>query len=148
MKRSDHRSEIFRVEVGDWGQWQMLAAAIRQEVFVLEQLVPLEEEIDALDAQCVHAVAFDPLGAAVATGRLLPDGHIGRMAVQKPFRGQGAGSAVLTTLTQVAREKGFAEVVLSAQTHALGFYVAHGFIAEGREYLDANIPHILMRKPL
>ena len=113
-----------------------------------EQLVPLDEEIDALDVLCVHAVAFDATGRALATGRLLPDGHIGRMAVRKVVRGQGLGSAVLSALVQQARQKGFGEVVLSAQTHAQGFYLCHGFVAEGAEYLDANIPHILMRKTL
>lgn len=144
----DRRSNPWRVELGDWVTLQASAAPIRLEVFVHEQRVPLEEEIDALDALCVHAVAFDAMGHALATGRLLPDGHIGRMAVLKAARTRGAGSAVLRALMQQARHRGFAEVVLSAQTHAQGFYLRHGFLAEGAEYLDANIPHILMRKAL
>ena len=169
MTSSDHRSEmptnqslvtdasdasapqkdsLWRLELGDWSTLRASAAPIRLEVFVHEQQVPLEEEIDALDAVCVHAVAFDAQGCALATGRLLPDGHIGRMAVRKTARTQGLGSAVLNALTQQARQKGFVEVVLSAQTHAKGFYLRHGFVAEGVEYLDANIPHILMRKML
>jgi predicted GNAT family N-acyltransferase len=55
---------------------------------------------------------------------------------------------VLTALVQQARQQGFGEVVLSAQTHAQGFYLRHGFVPEGAEYLDANIPHVLMRKAL
>ena len=117
-------------------------------MFVHEQLVPIEEEIDALDHLCVHAVAYDEQGRALATGRLLPDAHIGRMAVLKGARGQGLGRAVLTALVQQARQQGFGEVVLSAQTHAQGFYLRQGFVAEGAEYLDANIPHVLMRKVL
>jgi len=169
MSTSDHRSEMpidespvpqelgasgqqeenpWRLELGDWSTLQASAAPIRLEVFVHEQQVPLEEEIDAMDAVCVHAVAFDAQGCALATGRLLPDGHIGRMAVRKTVRAQGLGSAVLNALTQQARQKGFVEVVLSAQTHAKGFYLRHGFVPEGVEYLDANIPHILMRKML
>ncbi len=136
----------WRLELGNWSTWQASAAPIRLEVFVHEQHVPLEEEIDALDAACVHAVAFDSHGRALATGRLLPDGHIGRMAVLKAVRGQGLGSAVLQALMQQAQQKGFAEVVLSAQTHAQQFYARHGFVPEGAEYLDANIPHVLMRK--
>ena len=142
------QSDSWRIELGDWATLRSSAAPIRLEVFVHEQLVPLEEEIDALDALCVHAVAFDATGRALATGRLLPDGHIGRMAVLKVARTQGLGSAVLNALMQQAYERGFAEVVLSAQTHAQGFYLRHGFIPEGAEYLDANIPHILMRKAL
>jgi predicted GNAT family N-acyltransferase len=110
--------------------------------------VPIEEEIDAHDPLCVHAVAYDEHGRALATGRLLPDGHIGRMAVLKGARGQGLGRAVLKALAQQARQQGFGEVVLSAQTHAQGFYLRQGFVAEGAEYLDANIPHVLMRKVL
>lgn len=140
--------DSWRLELGDWSTLQANAAPIRLEVFVYEQQVPLEEEIDALDAECVHAVAFDAQGCALATGRLLPDGHIGRMAVLKAVRGQGLGSAVLHALLQQARQKGFVEVVLSAQTHAQAFYARHGFVPEGAEYLDANIPHVLMRKAL
>ena len=146
MKSTNDRAKNWRIELGDWYQLQASAAPIRLEVFVHEQRVPIEEEIDALDAACVHAVAFDGQGAAVATGRLLPDGHIGRMAVLKWARGQGLGSAVLEALVNRARHQGFSEVVLSAQTHAKGFYLQHGFIEEGSEYLDANILHILMRQ--
>lgn len=145
---ADREPAPWRIELGDWARLQASAAPIRLEVFVHEQLVPLEEEIDALDASCTHAVAFDTRGRALATGRLLPDGHIGRMAVLKVARTQGLGSAVLNALMQQAREKGLTEVVLSAQTHAQRFYLRHGFVPEGAEYLDANIPHILMRKGL
>ena len=145
---SDHRSELLRVELGDWVKFESIASPIRLEVFVHEQQVPLEEELDALDAQCVHALAFDGQGRPLATGRLLPDGHIGRMAVLASVRAQGVGSAVLTALVGCARERGFKEVVLSAQTHARGFYARHGFLEEGAEYLDANIAHIKMRKTL
>ncbi len=145
---ANRQSNTWRVELGDWLTLQAYAAPIRLEVFVHEQLVPIEEEIDALDPLCVHAVSYDVQGRALATGRLLPDGHIGRMAVLKGARGQGLGRAVLTALVQQARQQGFGEVVLSAQTHAQGFYLRHGFVAEGAEYLDANIPHVLMRKLL
>jgi predicted GNAT family N-acyltransferase len=138
----------WRLVLGDWSTLQASAAPIRLEVFVQEQHVPLEEEVDSLDPVCVHAVIFDEQGTALATGRLLPDGHIGRMAVLKTARARGIGSAVLNALVQRAQLEGFAEVVLSAQSHAKGFYLRHGFLPEGVEYLDANIPHILMRKLL
>ena len=145
---AQQRADPWRLVLGDWSTLQASAAPIRLEVFVHEQQVPLDEEIDALDADCVHVVAFDQVGCALATGRLLPDGHIGRMAVLKAARLKGLGSAVLMALVQQAQQKGFVEVVLSAQTHAQGFYLRHGFVPEGVEYLDANIPHILMRKML
>ena len=137
-----------RVELGSWPKFQSQASAIRFEVFVQEQQVPLEEELDAIDTHCVHALAFNDLGEAIGTGRLLPDGHIGRMAVLKLSRGNGVGAAILMRLTEEARARGFTQVVLSAQTHARAFYAKYGFKEEGEEYLDANIAHILMRKLL
>lgn len=143
-----HSALSCRVEVGAWSEFQFQASAIRFEVFVREQQVPPEEELDANDAHCVHALAFNGLGEPVGTGRLLPDGHIGRMAVLKSSRGNGVGAAILLRLTEQARARGFAQVVLSAQTHARAFYAKYGFKEEGEEYLDANIAHILMRKML
>lgn len=137
-----------RVEVGAWSEFQSQASAIRFEVFVHEQQVPPEEELDANDAHCVHALAFNELGEPIGTGRLLPDGHIGRMAVLKSSRGNGVGAAILMRLTEQASTRGFTQVVLSAQTHARAFYAKYGFKEEGEEYLDANIAHILMRKTL
>jgi predicted GNAT family N-acyltransferase len=113
---------------------------IRFEVFVREQRVPPEIELDATDAQCLHAVAFEK-DAAVATGRLLPDGHIGRMAVLKPWRGRGIGSAILETLVEAARRRGDREIVLSAQVQALEFYRGHGFRPQGAVYEEAGIAH-------
>jgi len=137
-----------RVELGDWPALQRWAIPIRTTVFVEEQKVPAEMEIDDWDPQCVHAVAFDGEGTAQGTGRLLPDGHIGRMAVLKFARGAGVGSALLTALMEVARARGQREVQLSAQTHAVPFYERHGYVVCGAEYLDAGIPHVDMRRDL
>ncbi|HOX88544.1 MAG TPA: GNAT family N-acetyltransferase [Burkholderiaceae bacterium] len=141
-------AEAFRVELGGWEAMRAEAEPIRFEVFVNEQQVPPESELDEWDATSLHALAFDAAGSAVATGRLLPDGHIGRMAVLREARGQGAGAAVLAALMAAARQRGAHEVVLSAQTHALAFYERAGFVAEGPEYLDCDIPHRLMRRAL
>ena len=84
----------------------------------------------------------------MATGRLLPDGHIGRMAVLKGWRGRGIGGQILARLVDRARSRGDLEVVLSAQVQALAFYRAHGFVEEGAEYMDAGIPHRTMRRSL
>ncbi|MFL9925987.1 GNAT family N-acetyltransferase [Herbaspirillum lusitanum] len=132
-------------------QWEVLRAhaqPIRFEVFVDEQKVPAEIELDEMDAVCVHAVAYAEDGAPLATGRLLPDGHIGRMAVRKPGRGKGVGGAVLQALMQAARARGDREVVLNAQSHAEKFYLAHGFAREGEEFMEAGIAHVTMRARL
>lgn len=132
-------------ETMGWDQARTDAAPIRFAVFVEEQKVPAEIELDEHDAACLHAIARSE-GRPVGTGRLLPDGHIGRMAVLKAWRGQGVGAAMLTVLIDAARARGDRVVALSAQTHALGFYRRFGFINEGPEYIEAGIPHQAMRR--
>jgi predicted GNAT family N-acyltransferase len=136
-----------RIELLPWERARAYAAPIRFAVFVEEQRVPAEIELDEMDAKSLHAVAFGDR-VAVGTGRLLPDGHIGRMAVLKDWRGRGVGSLILKTLVDAARSRGEREIVLSAQVHATAFYRAHGFVEEGAEYLDAGIPHVDMRRAL
>jgi len=118
--------------------------AIRKSVFVDEQRVPEELEWDGIDVHCRHALACALDGSPIGTGRLLPDGHIGRMAVLTSWRRRGVGSAILTFLIQLARRNGFETVRLHAQTHALGFYARHGFAASGEEFMEAGIPHRMM----
>jgi len=136
-----------RIELADWQAAQAEAQRIRFTVFVEEQGVPPELEMDDHDRACLHALAYD--GArVVGTGRLLPDGHIGRMAVLKAWRGRGVGRAMLRRLVEAARERGDREVMLSSQVHALGFYEAEGFEPEGPVYEEAGIPHQAMRRRL
>jgi predicted GNAT family N-acyltransferase len=138
---------MLNIELLPWRDAREEASRIRFAVFVEEQRVPREIELDARDAECVHALArLD--GRAVGTGRLLPDAHIGRMAVLKECRGLGVGSRILDRLVERARERGDREVVLSAQVHALAFYARHGFTAFGDVYEDAGIPHQDMRRRL
>jgi len=80
----------------------------------VEQGVPEDIERDEFDAVSRHAIARDEAGAVVATGRLLPDGHIGRMAVAAPLRGKGVGGAVLEALVAEAARAGLAAVALNA----------------------------------
>ncbi|HLU00503.1 MAG TPA: GNAT family N-acetyltransferase [Burkholderiaceae bacterium] len=144
---NDKNSSQFRLVVGDWPLCEKDASSIRHEVFVLEQKVPPELELDEHDARCIHAVVYDGEHPA-ATGRLLPDGHIGRLAVRQVYRGQGLGSMILSSLVDEARRNGHLQVELAAQLHAQGFYAAHGFVAEGDVFLDAGIDHVMMRRML
>lgn len=136
------------VEVDRWDAVREEARAIRYDVFVIEQGVPVELEWDEWDDQCWHALARDTAGRAVATGRLLPDGHIGRMAVRKEARGTGMGARVLEALIAKAQSLGYRELILNAQTHAMPFYARAGFTAEGGEFEEAGIPHRTMRRVL
>jgi predicted GNAT family N-acyltransferase len=135
---------MIEIRLLDWQAAQAEAKPIRFEVFVDEQRVPADIELDEHDPGCMHAVAYED-GRAIGTGRLLADGHIGRMAVLKAWRGRGAGRALLRALVDEARRRGDREVLLSAQVHALGFYRAEGFEPEGAVYDEAGIPHQAMR---
>jgi predicted GNAT family N-acyltransferase len=138
----------FRIEAGDWSVLAAAARPVREEVFVREQHVPLEMEWDEFDATSHHVVAFGPAGAAIGTGRLLPDGHVGRMAVLPTWRGRGVGRALLERLLENAATAALSELVLHAQTQAAGFYGRFGFVAEGQEFMEAGIPHVKMSRRL
>jgi len=134
---------MLQIELMSWKHAEPLASAIRLAVFVEEQGVPREIEMDEFDPKSLHALAVQD-GEAVGTARLLPDAHIGRMEVLKPWRRRGIGSRLLVAMVQAARARGESRVVLSAQVHALPFYEAHGFQAEGPVYEEAGIPHQAM----
>ncbi|WP_108444774.1 GNAT family N-acetyltransferase [Halomonas denitrificans] len=132
------------------GSWERLgpeATEIRRVVFIEEQRVPIEEEWDGRDGVCRHFLALQD-GRPVGTARLLPDAHIGRVAVLAEARGLGVGVALMRAAIEAARRDGHPRVELAAQTHALAFYERLGFEAQGGEFLDAGIPHRNMQLPL
>ena len=136
------------VEITDWARAEAQVMPVRIAVFVVEQRVPEDIERDEFDAVSRHAIARDAASTVVATGRLLPDGHIGRMAVAAPLRAKGVGGAVLEALVAEAVHTGLAEVALNAQVHALAFYRRHGFAEYGDVFMEAGIPHRAMRRTL
>ena len=136
-----------RLELLSWEDARPHASPVRFTVFVEEQGVPREIELDDQDPLSLHAVVFEQ-GEAIGTGRLLPDGHIGRMAVLKEWRKRGVGGLILDGLMTKARERGDREVALSAQVHAVPFYRAHGFVTAGHEYMEAGIRHQAMKRRL
>ena len=138
----------FAIRRAVWSEDAPHLQEVRHEVFVREQGVPLELEWDEFDAVSRHVLATSDDGRVVGTGRLLPDGHIGRMAVLPEWRRCGVGSALLTELLTMAREAGHDSVLLHAQAHAASFYAHHGFEPEGEEFLEAGIPHRIMRRCL
>ena len=132
------------------GSWEALGAEateIRRMVFIEEQRVPLEEEWDGRDPECRHFLALLE-GLPVGTARLLPDAHIGRVAVLARARGSGIGAALMAAAIEAARRDGHPAVELAAQTHALAFYTRLGFTPFGDEFIDAGILHRNMRLPL
>jgi predicted GNAT family N-acyltransferase len=138
----------FRVRVADWERDEAELRRIRYDVFVREQGVPAMLEWDGRDAACRHVSANDDKGGVIGCGRLLPDGSIGRLAVERSWRGRGVGSTILSRLIDIARNTGFARVVLNARTDAEAFYARRGFAAAGAEFTEAGIRHQRMERAL
>ena len=121
--------------------------AIRYEVFVEEQNVPEELEIDGLDNEAKHVLAFVN-EVPIATGRILSDGHIGRVAVLEKHRGLGIGKLIMKELVKCAQDMNLEKVWLSSQWHAHSFYLDLGFVCVGEIYKEAGIDHIKMYRLL
>lgn len=125
-------------------------AAIRRRVFIEEQNVPEELELDDRDATAVHLLASRD-GRPIGTARLLIEGEtakIGRVALLPEERGTGAGAALMRAALDELRARGVRTAKLGAQTYAIGFYEKLGFTAYGPEYDDAGIPHRDMSRAL
>lgn len=139
------------ISVVDWDSTLMKQALeLRHEVFVVEQGVPVELEIDEHDEHAVHFAALQD-GELVATMRLLPSGNamkIGRVAVGKPVRRKGIGTALMMRGIGHAATIGYSAALVDAQVDSMPFYEKLGFEAEGEVFDDAGIPHRRMRLAL
>jgi predicted GNAT family N-acyltransferase len=136
------------VVLNSWQVQKEAARYIREQVFVIEHQIPPELELDKMDEHAIHALAIDEAGMPIGTGRLLPDGHIGRVAVLPAARGLGIGTQIMLGLVQAAKERGDKHVVLSAMSHKKDFYLRLGFQVKGEEYMEAGIKHIEMEMTL
>lgn len=138
---------MIQIVRADFGTSDFAAClAIRTEVFVNEQNVPVEEELDSFDAIALHILALvggQPIGTARAVEKALGHWKIGRVAVRVSHRQQGIGAALMQAIESACHGSHF---TLSAQTHALSFYKRLGYEAEGTEFFEAGIPHFLMHK--
>lgn len=139
--------EGFRVEILSWSDAQKIAGPIRFQAFFDTDARP-GAEIDDKDPEATHIVVYDEAGKAVGTGRLLPDGQIGQIAVVKELRRLGVGAAVLEALVEEARRRGHAEATLTAPLQAGEFYREHGFAAEGKIFPIEGVLHQRMRRAL
>ena len=126
------------------------ALALRHEVFVDEQRVAAEEEVDGRDGEATHFVALSD-GRVVGTCRLLAsDGRVrlGRLAVARAVRRRGIARALLDRAEAWARERGATVIVLAAQTDAQALYEQAGYRTRGERFIEADIEHVMMDKPL
>jgi YbgC/YbaW family acyl-CoA thioester hydrolase len=154
LTRYEAGASMVDIQTGEWSALGSAAAKLRTAVFLQEQGIAPEMEWDEADSTALHAVAYNGLGQGIATGRLVrhssPAGKnvskIGRMAVHRALRGAHFGQAILQTLTCAAQQRGDAEVILSAQRSAEGFYQRLGFAPRGQPFDEVGIAHIEMFK--
>jgi glucose-6-phosphate 1-epimerase len=135
------------VKALSWAEGEPVLSALRRAVFIEEQGVPEELEWDGADRHALHFLATvdnKPVGCA----RLLPDGHVGRMAVLNEWRGRGVGRRLMKVILMEAEKLRLGHLFLNAQARAAGFYLKYGFNLVGGEFPDANIPHVRMEKTL
>lgn len=119
------------------------AFAIRMRVFVREQGVPAEIELDEDDKRAIHFLAFTA-GKTVGTARVVlrrASAKIGRMAVLKSYRGRGVGMKLLQKAIEAAKRKRARGIYLHAQVSVIGFYETAGFRAVGPVFEEAGIRH-------
>jgi len=132
---------LFSTEQVTWASSQTDLLQVRCEVFVVEQGVSEDIEIDEHDPVSIHFLARDSAGLPIGTARLLPEGRIGRMAVLAPWRRSGVGRALLSAAMETARARGDCRLYLHAQVHSIPFYESLGFSVCGEEFDEADIPH-------
>jgi predicted GNAT family N-acyltransferase len=113
--------EKLQVSLASWDKNSAAIRALRNAVFSVEQGISKALDFDGRDHECVHVLARLGDGETIGTARMLPDGHVGRIAVHKEWRGQGVGTRLVEYLTQVAGERGFVEIYLHSQAQAAEF---------------------------
>jgi predicted GNAT family N-acyltransferase len=143
MPQLNHPNTLV-ILVKSWQQASQEAYVIRENVFIQEQGVPKDMELDGLDPAAKHALAYKG-SLCVGTARLVHlanhDAQIGRMAVLSTFRNRGIGKAILKHLIALAKAEGVLALVLHSQVSAMSFYTKLRFVAEGPIYEEAGIPH-------
>lgn len=147
-----HNSAAVRAGLVTTSEEREAIFALRMIVFVEEQNVPPEEELDAYDVTATHFLASTEQGEIIGTARLLDKGEgtgkVGRVAVLKEWRGKSIGALLMNEVERHARGSGYRRLILDAQCYAIPFYAKLGYIAEGDIFLDANIEHRFMTKIL
>lgn len=128
------------------------ALRIRAEVFMKEQGVSRDIEVDQHEPYCIHFVFYDEKGVALGTCRLLPlddqTVKLQRMAVLKPYRQRKIGLFLLEEAENFAKLQGYTRMILAAQLSAVGFYEKLGYTSFGKTFSEANMPHTMMEKDL
>ena len=146
LEKFEAGGDMLDIRLGDWKTLGLGATALRTAVFVSEQGIAADLATDTADATALHAVAYNGLGQAIGTGRMIRAAptvsQIGRLAVHRALRGSRIGGRLVQALVQTATGSGDAEVMLHAQRSAEGFYQRAGFRARGDYFEEAGRAHI------
>jgi len=134
----------YSIRIASWQDEASILRIIRTAVFIHEQQIPEDLEWDKFDLISMHVLALNSDGQPIGTARFLPDGHVGRMAVLKEWRGKGLGSAMLLRILEELRSQHMQKAILNAQTTAVKFYEKFGFQVSGKEFMEVGIPHFRM----
>jgi predicted GNAT family N-acyltransferase len=138
----------YSIQFADWEEDAKRLTALRHEVFVDEQNVPIEMEIDDMDVECLHIKAVLNNGKIIGTARLLPSNYVGRMCVSRAYRGQGIAGAMLEFIIQYAGHQNLPSLQLNAQISAQALYERYGFVVDSDIFMEAGIQHRHMSLPL
>lgn len=138
----------FHWQINTWSQLHEGATAVREAVFIKEQMIPREIELDGCDIEAVQILVTTKDGTPVATARMITQeagvSRIGRMAVLFNYRGNGLGKLMLKELMGFARRRRDKVMTLNAQSSAMAFYKKMGFELEGEPFMEAGISHVKM----
>jgi predicted GNAT family N-acyltransferase len=129
------------VKAVSWEEASAVLLVVRRAVFVVEQGVAEEREVDEHDPESVHFLATDPSGEPLGTARLLPSGRVGRVAVRRDLRRQGIGRALMEAVCAAAAARGEESLRLHAQVESIPFYESLGYVASGAVFEEEGIPH-------
>ena len=140
--------DTLQVALADWEVDEAAIRGVRHTVFSDEQGISKALDFDGRDRECVQVLARLADGEVVGTARMLPDGHVGRIAVHREWRGKGVGTRLVECLTDIARDRGFAEIYLHSQAQAAEFYTRLGYETRGEPFMEAGIEHVLMVRAL
>ncbi|MBP1947212.1 GNAT family N-acetyltransferase [Virgibacillus litoralis] len=139
-----------RIKVVETNDQRQQAYNVRTAVFVDEQNVPPEEELDAFDEQAIHLIGYDNDKPIAASRVRFVDsyGKLERICVLKDERGKSNGAQMIESMEAIIKNEGYDKAKLNAQTHAIDFYQRLGYKTISGEFMDAGIPHVAMVKEL
>ena len=123
----------------DWGKEKHKLRKLREKVFVYEWRIPMENEFDQQDSIAFHVLVLDKNNQEVATGRITPQGEIGRIAVEPDYRGPEVYQTLINALLKIAQQHGLENVLVQCELEGVDYYQQQGFCPVGAVYMDSGV---------